>query len=190
MAITNGSFSSLNCSNLLLPLGVRFLGIFCSSIGNTAFLSFYYIKKVPFLQDVFIKSQVRDHKVGKKQLLWNLNQTPRSQARSQLAMQVAPIPRFARRGGVGRKSDEGERATKKTTDWWSFSLAPLVGLEPNDPLTAFAHNFAHAKLPQPRGARGDRWRKVQQGGKRQKENRGDCLGFFLAPLVGLEPTTP
>ena len=35
---------------------------------------------------------------------------------------LTPFPRFARRGGVGGKSDEGKMATKKTTDWWSFSL--------------------------------------------------------------------
>ena len=65
-------------------------------------------------------------------------------------------------------------------------------LEPNDPFATLTHNFAYAKLPLILALLGEgEVGAKDNGGKSTKKNpRRLPRAFFVAPPVGLEPTTP
>ena len=122
--------------------------------------------------------------------LLDLNLTTRSQARSQLAMQVAPFPRFARRGGFGIKSNR-ESKTKTEPVWTPFPFwLPLLG---SNHATLF--RYAQRRVCSANIAQRNRLRKhdiltVQAKQRKEKEKQtAIAICFSLAPPAGLEPAT-
>ena len=92
-------------------------------------------------------------------------------------------------------------AKQKTTDWWSSVLAPLDGLERATPvigcrvlctLTAARTTFALINLSFRHVLAVNYGQALLRSRlrKTKKADRSEDLSAFLAPLDGLEPTTP
>ena len=79
-----------------------------------------------------------------------MNQTTARKLAANLLRKLPLFLALLGEGEVGAK-DNGEKGTKKNPRRLprAFFVAPLVGLEPDDPLTAFAHKVASDLTPFP-----------------------------------------
>ena len=93
----------------------------------------------------------------------------------------SPIIRLRRRWGVIGKPNRGSRQKKQV-------FRP-TRLEPNDTVR-YAHNDGARAIAHNPRKRGDGALVISTTGIKQKRTEAKCLGSFLAPPVGLEPTTP
>ena len=91
-------------------------------------------------------------------------------------MQVAPFPRFARRGGLGKDNKEKEQNKNGIR----------LGLEPNDTLAGSLIS-AQAHLPLFRYAERGSWQKVRRGENGKKKTEAIASVFFLCYPNNFEP---